>query len=270
MPDILSGELIDLMRANLVSVQAGARTVPLTSDVNHVAKVASDPVPAWRAEEAAVAESDPTFARVTFEPKSLAVLIKVSRELLEDSLNLETALPEVIAAAMAREVDRVSLFGSGSGSEPEGLANVAGINAIAHDAQLLAYTPLIRARTQCLQANSREMTAYIMHPRDDGRLAELVDSNNQPLQVPPKIAPIPMLTSTSVPNDEGTGSDESTILTGDFTRRMLGVRSGLRIEVLRERYADNLQFGFLAFLRHDVAVEHATAFCKVTGVNPTP
>lgn len=110
-PERLSAQLIDLMRARTVAIRAGAGTVPLTSDKNHIAKLASDPVPAWRAESGQVNESDPTFTRVTFEPKSLAVLVKVSRELLEDSLNLGTDLPRVLAAALAGELDRVVFLG---------------------------------------------------------------------------------------------------------------------------------------------------------------
>ena len=42
----------------------------------------------------------------------------------------------------------------------------------------------------------------------------------------------------------------------------------MRIEVLRERYADNLQYGFLAYLRADVAVTHAASFGKLIGIIP--
>lgn len=126
-PEILSAQLIDLLRARTIAIRAGARTVPLTSDFNSVSKVATDPVPAWRAEAAAVAESDPTFDRITFMARSLAVLVKVSRELLDDSLNLETELPRVLAAAMAVELDRVAFFGSGTPPEPTGIVNVTGI-----------------------------------------------------------------------------------------------------------------------------------------------
>lgn len=267
-PTILSSRLIDLLRAASVAIRAGAITVPLTSDVNHIAKVATDPVPAWRAEAAVVAESDPTFTNVTFEPKSMAVLVKVSRELLDDSLNIATALPEIITSAMAVELDRVALFGSGTAPEPEGLVNITGVGEIAHAAALANYARLVQARTTCLTANTREVTAYILHPRDDGTLAELVDTTGQPLQVPPKIADVPMLTTTAVPIDGGVGSDESTIITGDFRRLMIGMRSEIQIEVLRERYSENLQYGFLAWMRADVAVEHASAFTKITGIQP--
>jgi HK97 family phage major capsid protein len=267
-PDILSARLIDLMRARTVAIRAGAMTVPLTSDSNAVAKVASDPVPAWRAEAGAVSESDPTFARIVFAPKSLAVLVKASRELLDDSLNMESQLPLVIASAMAVELDRVALFGSGSGNEPRGLANTSGIETVVHNATLTSYAPLIQARTKILSNNALGVSAFVMSPRDEGTLAGLVDTTNQPLRIPPAIANVPMLTSTSVPTDLGSDSPpaESTILAGWFAHLLIGMRSNIRIEVLRERYADTLQYGFIAHLRADIAVEQPKAFCAITGI----
>ena len=38
--------------------------------------------------------------------------------------------------------------------------------------------------------------------------------------------------------------------------------------VLRERYADNYQYGFLVHMRTDVAVEHAESFAQLIGVIP--
>jgi HK97 family phage major capsid protein len=58
------------------------------------------------------------------------------------------------------------------------------------------------------------------------------------------------------------------VIMGDFTELYLGVRSELRVEVLREKYADALQYGFLAWLRMDVAVAHAASFAKLIGILP--
>lgn len=63
-PDVLSAELIDKARADSVVMRAGARTVPLTSDSNTIAKVLTDPTPAWRLEAGSVANSDGTFGAV--------------------------------------------------------------------------------------------------------------------------------------------------------------------------------------------------------------
>lgn len=265
-PDILSARMIDRMRAASVVFRAGAQTVPLQSDVSYVAKVVSDPVPAWRAENAAVNESDPTFGRVTFTARSLAVLVKVSRELLDDSLNMETALPTLLSTALATELDRVALFGTGTAPQPRGVKNFAGLTANGYAGGALAsYAPLITARTALRTVNS-DVTAYIMSPRDDGKLAGLTATDGQPLMVPPAIADTPRLVTSAVPVNLGEDTDESVILAGDWSRLMIGIRSEIRVEILRERYADTLQYAFLAWLRADVAAEHEAAFTVLSGV----
>jgi len=272
-PDVLSAAMIDRMRAQSVVIRAGARTIPLTSDTNNFAKVLTDPVPAWRAENAEITNSDATFGRVQMLPKSLAVLCRVSRELLEDSLNIGTVLPDIIAKAMAAEVDRMCLFGSGSGAEPTGVTLMAGINEVALDGALSShgngfYGSLIEARRELLDANSGEPTAFIMNPREDETLIAARTGDGYSLPAPPKIAAIRQLITTAVPKNGGVGTNESSIVTGDFTRMLLGVRNNLRIEVLRERFGEFHQYGFIAHLRATVAVEHVLAFGHVTGITP--
>ncbi len=268
-PEILSAELIDLMRAKSVAIQAGARTAKLTSDLQHIAKVASDPVPAWRAENGSVNESDPTFTRVTFAPKSLAVLVKASRELLEDSLNIREKLPEILAASLAKELDRVVFMGTGTGNEPTGLDSLSGVTAIAVDAPLASYAPLLSARKALMGVNTDMVTAYVMHSDTESAFGSLVDLQGQPLQHPSILdrpEPMRMLTTTQIPTDLGAGTNETTVYAGDFRQLVIGVRSDIRIEILKERFADNMQYGFIAHLRADVAAVHPNAFVRLTGV----
>lgn len=266
-PERLSAELIDLMRARTVAIRAGAITVPLDSDKHVIATVATDPVPAWRVENAAVAESDPTFGSVVFEPKSLAVMVKISRELFEDSINLALRLPEVLAAAMAVELDRVALFGSGTPPEPRGIVNTVGVDEVSHGAALTSFAPLVTARTHIQSANHTP-TGMVLHPRDEGTFAGLTASDNQPLNPPRVIAELPQFVTTAVPTDGGTGTNESSIVMGDFSRLLIGMRSQIRVELFREPFAANMQYALIAHLRADVAVDHPTAFSKITGITP--
>lgn len=268
-PDILSSRLIDLMRSNNVAIQAGAMTVPLTSDTTHIARLLTDPTPAWRAENASIGESDPTFGRVVFEPKSLAVIVRVSRELLEDSLNIETALPQILAASMAQELDRVVFLGLGSSNEPSGLDTLADVQELAHDAAITSYSPLLTARRNLMRENASGITAHVMHPDTEAVFGGLVDTTNQPLNYPAVLdRPNPMrwLTTTQLPTDLGGGSNETTIYAGDFTQLAVGVRNDLRVEILRERYADQHQYGFVCHMRADVAAIQPKALLRITGV----
>lgn len=266
-PKELSARLIDNLRAQSVAIRAGAITVPLKTAENTIAKVATDPVPAWRSELGAINETDPTFGAVNLQPKSLAALVRVSRELLADSINLEAQLPAVLAAAMAVEVDRAALFGSGSDPEPLGVANVAGIQEVAHDAALSDYSPMVQAQTLVRSANA-DTSAFILHPRDAGTLNGLTASDGQPLQAPRSIGDVSMLNTTSVPTDLGTDSNESVIVTGAFRHLLVGIREDVGIRMLTERYADTGELAFVVHFRGDVGVEHAEAFAKVSGILP--
>nr|WP_309502347.1 phage major capsid protein [uncultured Roseovarius sp.] len=266
-PDVLSAELIDRARADSVVMRAGARTVPLTSDSNTIAKVLTDPTPTWRDESGAVSNDDGTFGAVVLTPRSLAVAVDVSAELMADSLNLGTALPNILAAAMAVELDRVALIGSGTPPEPKGIANTSNIGTFAQDAAIANFANLSKARTGILSANRGPVSAYIMHPRDEGSFTDLTDQNEQPLMAPKAVAEIPMLTTTSLPIDGGTGDDESTIIAGNFAHLLVGIRSGIQVELFKgPKYISNLQYTMVAHMRADVAVEDPVAFYTLTGV----
>lgn len=110
----------------------------------------------------------------------------------------------------------------------------------------------------------------ILAPRTWRTIEGFVDSQGQPLRAPQSIERIPRLVSTTVPvnQTQGTANNASTIVLGDFMQMMLGVRSELRIEVLREKYADTLQYGFIAHLRFDVQLAHPQSFAKLIGITP--
>ena len=75
-----------------------------------------------------------------------------------------------------------------------------------------------------------------------------------------------MLSTTAIPVDGGSGSNESTLFLGNWSNLMIGVRSGVRVEVLKERFAENHQLGLIAHMRIDVQLQHPAAFWKITGI----
>lgn len=272
-PRYLLGEIIDAMRARTVCVQAGARTIPLDGHQNTIVRVAADPVAGWRLENAAIAEGNPTFEGLVLAPKSLAVLVKVSRELLEDSLNISEALTQAFAGSMAAEVDRVALVGSGITPEPRGIFNTPGLNSVSmgtNGAALTGYGKILDALYELEIDNAPAPGAMVMHPRTRRTINGFADSTGQPLQIPPALSQVTPHATTNIPvnQTQGTATNASCIIVGDFTQLLLGVRSELRIELLRETFAANHQYAFIAHLRMDVAVAQPAAFCAIQGIIP--
>lgn len=272
-PTPLARQFIDRMRARSVAIRAGAMTVPMESETLAIARLVSDPTVAWRAENAAIAEGDPTFDRVTFTAKSLAGGIRISRELAEDSINVGTMIENAFTQAMAEKLDYAAIYGDGLSSAPTGVVNTSGINTVSmgtNGAALADYDKLIDAVYELQLDNAEDPTAMIMHPRTGAALAKLKDANDNPLTVPEMIARIPRLSTTSAPIDEteGTAENASSIVFGDYRQLMIGMRHQLEIRVFDQPYASTGQLYVMAWMRADIQLAQPKSFCALTGIIP--
>ena len=193
-------------------------------------------------------------------PRSLAVLVKVSRELIDDSVNIEQALEAALRGSLSVELDRVALRGSGTPPEPKGIKFTSGINSLATVAGPFSdYDDLVDGMALNWADNSPITSAIVMSPFNLATLAKLKESTTDaPLQKPDVLQDVPIMMTTSM--------DADTAILGDFSKLIIGIRTSLRIEVLRELFSENLQYGFLCHLRADIGVEHPESFCKITNL----
>ena len=264
---------IDRLRSESVVMRAGAQTVPMDSQTLAIARLETDPAIGWRAENAALANGDPTFGRVLFTAKSLAGILKISRELLADTVNAGSMIEQALARAMALEMDRAALYGDGTGNSPIGVINVSGINEASmgiNGAQLANYDPLIDAMYEMQLDNAADATAAIMHPRTMASLAKLKDAQSNPLTIPAMVARVPMLHTTSAPIAEiqGTATNASSIIYGDFSQMFIGVRETITIQLLNELYASEGAIGLAVHARMDMQLAHKESFSRLKGIKP--
>jgi len=277
-PTQLSNRVIDLARAKTAAIQAGALTIPMSSNVLDVAKATSDPAAGWKSENAAATASDMTFDRIRFQARTLMALVKVSVELMEDSQLLAGTLENALAQALALELDRVALYGSGTAPEPKGLKNWPGVQVYSmgtNGAALTSYAPFSQAVQLIQQANGTP-NAVIMAPRTAGEVDRLADTTGQPLQPPESYRALKKLVTSQVPVNlaQGTANNATDVFAGDFSQLLIGMRQQIRVEVSREASDasssafSNLQVWVRAYLRADIAVAQPAHFCIVTGIVP--
>lgn len=276
-PSILSAQIIDRARALATVFRAGAQTVPMTSNTLRIARVSGDPTAAWKAENATATASDVSLEAVDFQARTLVALVKMSVELADDSPNAEAIVENAIAQALALELDRVALRGSGAAPEPEGIRNATGVDVIDLGANgaAPAYSDFSQA-VEAVETANHEPGAVIYHPRTGGTLDRLVDTTGQPLRAPASFDRLRKFSTTQIPINltHGTATNASEAYVGGFANVMIGVRTSLGIEVSRvaadatnSAFAD-YQIWVRAVLRADVQLAHAAAFSVITGIIP--
>jgi HK97 family phage major capsid protein len=274
-PQEWSTGFIDLLRAKLVLSQAGMSTMPMATEVYNYPQWTADVAPSWIAENAAVSlDANPSFSTVQFTAKGSYIdTTLVSRMILDDTNQqggLDGLLREVIAAKYARLVESVAFYGTASNAGNPGLVNESGLvinwNGTNGGAPTDT-TPFSVAAESARNANA-EPTAFITNPSLRGTFARLNASTFARFwEVPPDVSDLPVLDTTAIVSNEthGTGTNLSSLYAGPWSRMIMGVRTDLDVQVLRERYADQAQIGFVSYMRFSIRTTHPEAFVKQGG-----
>src|SRR5215204_5419147 len=96
-PISLSARIVDRARNTARVLQAGATTVPMETSQVNLARFSGDPSGAWHSENAAITPADATLEQVSLTAKTLAGIVTVSRELLEDAQGVDAELTRIFA-----------------------------------------------------------------------------------------------------------------------------------------------------------------------------
>lgn len=272
-PEHISAEVIDLLRAKNVCIQAGARTMPMTAQTVRVCRVDSDPVASWTGESSLIPDTDMSIGALDFIAHKLTCLIKVSRELLQDAGNASTVIQNAIATAMSAELDSAALQGTGAG-QPLGIYNNTNINtySLGVDGHILnGYDDILYGIKEIISVNGPVPKTAIMSPRTLIGYSLEKSGDGKPLERPDLVKSMTFIDSSKMSVTEVQGASGavcSSIILGGFESLVIGIRSVMDIQVLNERFADTGQVGFLATMRADTACYQPKSFCKIIGIKP--
>jgi HK97 family phage major capsid protein len=273
--DPIAANIIDLIRNASVVSAAGAITVPVTGNNISMARLVTDPTAQWRGEGQPITESDASFEQIYISPGSLACLVRVNAELLDDVVNFAAMLDNMISAALAAKLDLSALYGSGVSAEPLGLRGAADIKEVSMGTNGAAQTTYneILDLLQKLEESNATPTTLIHSPRTKTKLAKLttgIASDLTKLTPPADYVALRKLTSNqvSIAETQGSSNVASTTFVGGFDNLAFAIRTNLQVETSRvsgDTFSKN-QVLVRGMLRADVAALRPSQLGRLIGI----
>lgn len=272
-PSEVSAKVIDLARNISCVMQAGAYTIDMPTPEMRLVKITGDPTAYWVGEHSAITESDWTIEPLTLKAVTLGVLVRASLELLEDAKNAGSALEGSMAKAIALELDRVALFGSGT-KEPRGLDNCDGVNPISkgvNGGTITTYDDFSNAVEDVADHNGIA-GAVIMAPRTFYTLDRLKEGTTlAPLPAPQSFVDLKKFVTNQigVADTQGTATNCSKVFVGDFRNILYGIRTALQVDFTKEGGTDTFakcEALIRCRIRLDLACLRENHFTKIHGI----
>ena len=234
--------------ATIITTSSGDRKIPV---------VASKGTASWVDEEGTIPESDDAFVQVSIGAYKLATMIKVSEELLSDSVfNLERYIAREFGRRIGAKEEEAFFTGDGTG-KPTGIFHStggAGVGVTAASASAISIDEIMDL-FYSLKSPYRKNAAFVTNDATIKAIRKLKDGNGQYLWQPSVTAGQPdsllnrpLKTSAYVPV---IASAAKTIAFGDFSYYWVADRQGRSFQRLNELFAVTGQVGFKATQRVD-------------------
>lgn len=248
MVEALEEENVFRQLAKVIRTSSGDRKIPV---------VAAKGTAAWIDEEGAYTESDDSFGQVSIGAYKVGTMIKVSEELLNDSVfDLESYIAKEFARRIGAKEEEAFFTGDGSGKPLGVLAATGGAETGVTAASSTAITAdELMDLFYSLKSPYRKKAVWVLNDSTIKAVRKLKDSTGQYMWQPSLVAGTPdtllgrpVKTSAYMPV---IAAGAKTIAFGDFSYYWIADRQGRSFKRLNELYAANGQVGFLGSQRVD-------------------
>lgn len=233
--------------ATIIRTSSGDRKIPVVTGKGEAA---------WIDEGGEYPESDDSFGQTSISAYKLATMIKVSDELLNDSVfDIQGYITREFARRISTKEEEAFFVGDGTG-KPTGIFDSKGGAEVGVNATSVSITfDDVMDLFYSLKAPYRRKAKWLLNDSTVKSLRKLKDGNGnyiwQPsvtVGVPDMILNRPYYTSTFVPE---LAAGKTPMAFGDYSYYWIADREGRSMKRLNELYARTGQVGFLASQRVD-------------------
>ena len=253
-PEEYDRRLIDVLNENNIMRTLGTKIT--TSGLHRITITATKPAALWVEEGGKIPFSDSTFGQITIDAFKLAVGVKVTNELLYDSMfPLESYIIEQFGKAMGNAEEDAFLNGDGK-KKPLGIFHQEGgaISDVTTAGGSISSDDII-SLVYALGRPYRQKAKFIMNDQTIAVIRKLKDGNGNYMWQPSikegepdRLLGYPVFTSAYAPIVE---AGKPAIAFGDFSYYNIADRGTRSIQELTELYAETDTTGFIAKERVD-------------------
>lgn len=253
-PEEYDRRLIDVLNENNIMRTLGTRIT--TSGLHRITLTATKPAALWVEEGGKIPFADATFGQITIDAFKLAVGIKVTNELLYDSVfPLENYIIEQFGKALGNAEEDAFLNGDGN-KKPLGLFSKDGgaISDVTTTGASISADDIINL-IYALSRPYRQNAKFIMNDSTISNIRKLKDGNGNYMWQPSikegepdRLLGYPIYTSPYAPV---LAAGKPVIAFGDFSYYNIADRGTRSIQELSELYAETDTTGFIAKERVD-------------------
>lgn len=257
--NLLSGSYIDVLRNNMVALQAGVQMLPgLVGNVD-IPRQTSGAAATWiSAEDGDATDSEPQFDTVSLSPKDLAAYTEVTRRLSQQSTPaIEGLVRNDLFTAIALGLDSAVYYGGGASGVPQGIDGATGVDDPTFaSATAPTYAEMVTQMKDVMTANAANNLTYIGSPdfwesmittpkQGSGVEGNFISNGDT-------ILGRNFLISSQLAADD--------FVLGDFSQILMGEWGGIELNVDPYTHSLKGKTRYVIFKTCDLAIRHPEAF----------
>jgi len=218
-------------------------------------------------EAGAVTVQDMTFGNAQLSAYNYSSLVRVSQQLLQDSaFDLNSFLVEAMGERIARATNAAFTTGTGS-SQPQGIVTGSALGKTAAGASAIVADDILDL-IYSIDPSYRNKPGFGLMAHDNiiaaVRALGLGSANDFPIFIPSmevgqpdRIFGVPVYVNNDMQSSIATGT--KTMVAADFSQFVVRNAGGIQMLRLNERFADELEVGFVSWKRSDSKVLNSAA-----------
>jgi len=218
-------------------------------------------------EAGAVTVQDMTFGNAQLSAYNYSSLVRVSQQLLQDSaFDLNSFLVEAMGERIARATNAAFTTGTGS-SQPQGIVTGSALGNTAAGATAITADDILDL-IYSIDPSYRNKPGFGLMAHDNiiaaVRALGLGSANDFPIFIPSmevgqpdRIFGVPVYVNNDMQSSIATGT--KTMVAADFSQFVVRNAGGIQMLRLNERFADELEVGFVSWKRSDSKVLNSAA-----------